>query len=142
MVFEFKEPIDTALEYHVWQAKLTVSGNGRVATMTSMPYNMGLKAGDIYTIVMVISGAAKVGFKLFIQNSKIQFFGKKVLNLQKTSLPDYKVSWTQGEYEDMSCLIENNSDDIEVQTTPPPTEQPETLPPVTVAEEADPKERC
>ena len=103
---------------------------------------MGLKAGDIYTIVMVISGAAKVGFKLFIQNSKIQFFGKKVLNLQKTSLPDYKVSWTQGEYEDMSCLIENNSDDIEVQTTPPPTEQPETLPPVTVAEEADPKERC
>ena len=44
MVFEFKEPIDTALEYHVWQAKLTVSANGRVATMTSMPYNMGLKA--------------------------------------------------------------------------------------------------
>ena len=42
----------------------------------------------------------------------------------------------------MSCLIENNSDDIEVQTTPPPTEQPETLPPVTVAEEADPKEGC
>ena len=40
----------------------------------------------------------------------------------------------------MSCLIENNSDDIEVQTTPPPTEQPITLPPVTVAEEADPKE--
>ena len=43
LVFEFKEPIDTALEYHVWQAKLTVSANGRVATMTSMPYNMGLK---------------------------------------------------------------------------------------------------
>jgi len=62
----------------VWQAKLTVSGNGRVATMTSMPYNMGLKAGDIYTIVMVISGAAKVQFKLFTQKSEIQFFWEKV----------------------------------------------------------------
>ena len=74
-----------------------------------------ITAGDIYTIVMVISGASK------------------------SSLPDYKVSWTQGEYEDMSCLIENNSDDIEVQATAPPTQQPQTLPPVTVAEEADPK---
>ena len=63
----------------MWQAKLTVSGNGRVATMTSMPYNMGLKAGDIYTIVMVISGAAKVWFKLFTQKSKIQFFWEKSL---------------------------------------------------------------
>ena len=60
----------------------------------------------------------------------------------KSSLPEYKVSWTQGEYEDMSCLIENNSDDIEVQATAPPTQQPQTLPPVTVAEEADPKDRC
>ena len=60
----------------------------------------------------------------------------------KSSLPEYKVSWTQGEYEDMSCLIENNSDDIEVQATAPPTQQPQTLPPVTVAEEADPKEGC
>ena len=78
LVFEFKEPIDTALEYHVWQAKLTVSGNGRVATMTSMPYNMGLKAGDIYTIVMVISGAAKVGFKFFPKFAKILILRKKV----------------------------------------------------------------
>jgi len=70
----------------------------------------------------------------------MQFSEKKVLILPKTSLPDYKVSWTQGEYEDMSCLIENNSDDIEVQTTPLPTEEPPTPPLVTVAEEADPKE--
>ena len=101
---------------------------------------MGLKAGDIYTIVMVISGAAKVGFKLFTKKSKKQFFGKKVLILPKTSLPDYKVSWTQGEYEDMSCLIENNSDDNEVQTTPLPTQEPPTPPTVIVDEEADPKE--
>lgn len=70
----------------MWQAKLTVSGNGRVATMTSMSYNMGLKAGDIYTIVMVISGAAKVRFKLFTQKSEIQFFGEKSLNPTKDLL--------------------------------------------------------
>ena len=78
LVFEFKEPIDTALEYHVWQAKLTVSGNGRLATLTSMPYNMGLKKGDMYTIVMVISGAAKVGFKLLTKKSKLILSGKSL----------------------------------------------------------------
>ena len=50
------------------------------------------------------------------------------------------MSWTQGEYEDMSCLIENNSDDNEVQTTPLPTQEPPTPPTVIVDEEADPKE--
>ena len=62
----------------MWQAKLTVSGNGRVATMTSMPYNMGLKKGDMYTIVMVISGAAKVGFKLLTKKSKLILSGKSL----------------------------------------------------------------
>ena len=86
MVFEFKEPLDTAVEYFVWQARLTVSANGRVATMTSMPYNMGLKAGELYRVLLVISGASR------------------------QQLPGYKVSYTAGEYIDMSCLHENNYD--------------------------------
>ena len=113
MVFEFKEPLDTAVEYFVWQTRLTVSANGRVATMTSMPYNMGLKAGELYRVIMVISGA-----------------GRK-------QLPGYKVSYTAGEYVDMSCLHENNYD-VTTSTLVPTTTQPQVVTTTQPAEEENP----
>ena len=44
------------IEYNVWQASKTVSANGRVISLTSMPYNKDLEANDLYKIVLVVSG--------------------------------------------------------------------------------------
>ena len=47
---------DFNVEYNVWQASKTVSANGRVISLTSMPYNSDLEADELYKIVMVVSG--------------------------------------------------------------------------------------
>ena len=47
---------DYNIEYNVWQASKTVSANGRVISLTSMPYNKDIGANELYKIVMVVSG--------------------------------------------------------------------------------------
>ena len=45
MVFFFKEPLPEGVkvEFHSWEAKITVSNSGRVAALTSMPWNQNVK---------------------------------------------------------------------------------------------------
>ena len=56
VVFHFKEPIDVRLEYFAWEAKLTVSNGGRVATLTSLPWNSGIKKGEKFRFILVVTG--------------------------------------------------------------------------------------
>jgi len=85
-VIWFNEKLQFNLNYDVWQARMTVSAHGQVISLVSMSYNMNLKAGEVYNIVFVVSGA------------------------DKKSLPVMNFGYVEGEHFDMSCLVENNYD--------------------------------
>ena len=60
MIFTFNEDPEAKVEFHVWEAQLTVSGNGRMATLTNWNWNVGIKAGETYKMILVITGAARL----------------------------------------------------------------------------------
>ena len=62
---------DFNIEYNVWQASKTVSANGRVISLTSMPYNKDIGANELYKIVMVVSG--QVLHQLSVERSRLSF---------------------------------------------------------------------
>lgn len=93
VVFYFFEPLDKNVEFHTWEAQLTVSANSQIATLTNWPWNTGIAAGEIYPILFVVSGASRA------------------------LLPPYRVFYLPGKYEDMSCLLENNFNFGEFNTT-------------------------
>jgi len=82
------------LQYYTWETQLTVSANGRIATMTSMPWNIGIKKGESYSFLLVVTGASRT-----------------------RSLPKYLVKYTGGIHEDMSCLLEDHYDTTTVGLT-------------------------
>ena len=57
-----------------------------MATLTNWNWNTGLKAGETYRMIFIVSGASR------------------------TLLPQYNVRYFPGRYEDMSCTLENNHD--------------------------------
>jgi len=93
VVFYFFEPLDKNVEFHTWEAQLTVSANSQIATLTNWPWNTGIAVGEIYPILFVVSGASRA------------------------LLPPYRVFYLPGKYEDMSCLLENNFNFGEFNTT-------------------------
>ena len=46
VVFFFDQQPGVSLKYYSWETQVTVSANGQLATLTSMPWNIGLKFGD------------------------------------------------------------------------------------------------
>ena len=93
VVFYFFEPLDKNVEFHTWEAQLTVSANSQIATLTNWPWNTGIAAGESYPILFVVSGASRA------------------------LLPPYRVFYLPGKHEDMSCLLENNFNFGEFNTT-------------------------
>jgi len=61
VVFYFKEQPTVNIEYHSWEAKLTVSANSRIATLTSQPWNTGIKKGETYSFLLVVTGDSRSG---------------------------------------------------------------------------------
>ena len=57
-----------------------------MATLTNWNWNTGLKAGQTYRMIFIVTGAAR------------------------TLLPGYTVRYFPGRHEDMSCTLENNHD--------------------------------
>ena len=59
LVFQFKEALTTNVEFHCWEAQMTVSANGRIATLTNWNWNVGIKAGETYRMIFVVTGASR-----------------------------------------------------------------------------------
>ena len=109
LVFHFKEAIDVRLEYFAWEAKLTVSNGGRVATLTNLPWNSGIKKGEKFRFILVVTGflcCFLCHFNKTLRRQKIYF----VIGAARTSLPPYLVQYMDGSKDDMSCLYESHYD--------------------------------
>ena len=70
VVFYFKEPPTVNIEYYSWEAKLTVSANSRIATLTSQPWNIGIKKGETYSFLFIVTGGSRSSsnFSLILNN--------------------------------------------------------------------------
>ena len=108
VVFHFKEAIDVRLEYFAWEAKLTVSNGGRVATLTNLPWNSGIKKGEKFRFILVVTG-----FYVVFYVSVMKQEGDKnifLIGAARTSLPPFLVQYMDGSKDDMSCLYESHYD--------------------------------
>jgi len=59
VVFYFENPPQVNVKFYSWETKLTISANGQIATMTSMPWNIGVKKGKIYKFLLVVTGGSR-----------------------------------------------------------------------------------
>ena len=72
LVFMFKDPPTTDVEFHAWEAQLTVSANSRIATLTNWNWNVGLKAGETDRMIFIVTGASR--FDIIINNTVANYF--------------------------------------------------------------------